>query len=353
MSGFCSVKTHRHGENTTSYINIKKIIGKGVSSRVMSAVYQNESIAIKEIDLRNITEILREIYALKVTKHPNLLLPDSCIIDDKIYTNDDLEDNELLEGIKADINGYKIDRYLGMFPLMDIDLRKILCKNQESWSLSRLTNFTNDILSALTHLQSHQILHRDIKPENILYDTAEGRFKLGDWGLATNLNDYMINGEKRKMTPQMVTIWYRSLEILKGSTDYSFEIDIFSLGCILCEIILGTIMFDKVTISEQLSTVSFKLDFGFNYLSADIFNTSLKRYEDITEVDKKGLRHLVNISVAMLFQSTLTASKYQEFLNLNYYINNYQGTLSIISRILSGLQRVSQPIIKMSKKQKR
>ena len=76
---------------------------------------------------------------------------------------------------------------------------------------------------------SRRVLHRDLKPQNLLID-KEGSLKLADFGLAR-----AIGIPVRTYTHEVVTLWYRSPEILLGSKHYSTAGDIWSVGCIFAE----------------------------------------------------------------------------------------------------------------------
>jgi len=77
-------------------------------------------------------------------------------------------------------------------------------------------------------------MHRDIKPSNLLVD-KKGVLKIADFGLA---NSFAIKPEG-PFTNRVVTLWYRAPELLLGSTDYGYEIDLWSAGCLLAEMFLG------------------------------------------------------------------------------------------------------------------
>ena len=78
------------------------------------------------------------------------------------------------------------------------------------------------------------ILHRDIKPQNILINVKNGEVKLCDFGqakiTAVNQNTHTFN---------VSTLWYRPLELLLGSEIIDFKIDIWSIGCIFYELVMG------------------------------------------------------------------------------------------------------------------
>ncbi|KYQ92269.1 protein serine/threonine kinase [Tieghemostelium lacteum] len=93
------------------------------------------------------------------------------------------------------------------------------------------------VLNGIHYLHSHWVIHRDLKPSNILV-MGEGKdvgvVKIGDFGLArifqSPLKPLNENGV-------VVTIWYRSPELLLGSKHYTRAVDIWAIGCIFAELI--------------------------------------------------------------------------------------------------------------------
>jgi serine/threonine protein kinase len=73
-------------------------------------------------------------------------------------------------------------------------------------------------------------MHRDIKPENILID-SQNILKLADFGLSRT-----ISFNNTVLTQPVVTLWYRAPELLLGCDQYSFSIDMWSVGCIFFEL---------------------------------------------------------------------------------------------------------------------
>jgi len=80
-------------------------------------------------------------------------------------------------------------------------------------------------------LHAKKIYHRDIKTSNILVSN-KGDIKLADFGLAT-----IVHPRARYMTNRVVTLWYRSPELLLGSNVYNETVDIWSLGCVFSELL--------------------------------------------------------------------------------------------------------------------
>lgn len=109
------------------------------------------------------------------------------------------------------------------------------------------------LLLGLDHLHSNNIIHRDLKPSNLLIDW-NGRLKVADFGQARYLelsDDQSCNN----LSNDVCTRWYRAPELLWGATSYGFEVDIWSTGCILAEMIQRSPLFRGQTDIEQLGLI--------------------------------------------------------------------------------------------------
>ncbi|KAK4803434.1 hypothetical protein SAY86_003251 [Trapa natans] len=96
-------------------------------------------------------------------------------------------------------------------------------------------------------------MHRDIKGSNLLVNN-EGILKVADFGLA----NFCDSAQRQPLTSRVVTLWYRPPELLLGSTDYGASVDLWSVGCVLAEIITGKPILQGRTEVEQLHKI-FKL----------------------------------------------------------------------------------------------
>ncbi|CAD6235190.1 unnamed protein product [Miscanthus lutarioriparius] len=120
-------------------------------------------------------------------------------------------------------------------------------------SLPQVKCFMKQLLSGIEHCHNNGVLHRDIKTSNLLV-SSDGILKIADFGLATSYDPENV----RPMTSQVITLWYRPPELLLGATHYGVGVDLWSVGCILAELLLGEPIFPGRTEVEQLHKV-FKL----------------------------------------------------------------------------------------------
>ena len=150
---------------------------------------------------------LGEVKLLQSLNHPGIIQ----------YLDSFIKDNQLYIAIEWADKG---------------DLKKMLRKHeQENERLEdiKIIEYLAILASALLHMHSKRILHRDLKPANILY-FSEG-VKVGDLGLGRYMSDSTCMAYSRVGTPL-----YMAPEVITN-IGYSFNTDIWSLGCVLYEMI--------------------------------------------------------------------------------------------------------------------
>lgn len=81
------------------------------------------------------------------------------------------------------------------------------------------------------YLHDWRIIHWDIKPQNILID-KNFNIKLADFGLA-----WVYQLPPKPLTNNVITLLYWAPEVLMGYQEYSYPIDIWSIGCVFYEIV--------------------------------------------------------------------------------------------------------------------
>jgi serine/threonine protein kinase len=102
----------------------------------------------------------------------------------------------------------------------------------------------------VNYLHERWIIHRDIKLSNLLYNN-KGQLKLADFGLA-RLFSYPSTTE---MTLKVVSLWYRAPELLLGSETYTTAIDVWSIGCVVSELLAHRNLMDGDNELDQLSKI--------------------------------------------------------------------------------------------------
>ncbi|XP_053213971.1 cyclin-dependent kinase 20-like, partial [Panonychus citri] len=170
-----------------------------------------------------------------------------------------------------------------VFPLYPVNLTTLIYE----YNLTNIQRsiYTYMILDGLSYCHSQSIIHRDLKPSNLLIDWS-GILKLADFGQARllpqsancdqqltpakgfNLNHgdqltYLSSSSTSSnqqstnclLSHQVCTRWYRPPELLYGSNDYDWSIDLWSVGCIVSEMNSKWPLFKGESDIEQLCLV--------------------------------------------------------------------------------------------------
>jgi len=135
-----------------------------------------------------------------------------------------------------------------VFEYMDHDLAGILTHPQFTFRPAHIKELLRQMLEGLHYLHHRGILHRDIKGSNILLN-ADGKLKLADFGLARHYQKHRPNLD---YTNRVITLWYRPPELLLGATAYGAAVDIWSIGCIMLEMVTKNAIFPGHDEIDQL-----------------------------------------------------------------------------------------------------
>nr|AGT79987.1 MpkB [Penicillium digitatum] len=107
-------------------------------------------------------------------------------------------------------------------------------------------------LRALKAMHSANVLHRDLKPSNLLLN-ANCDLKVCDFGLARSAAS--TDDNSGFMTEYVATRWYRAPEIMLTFKEYTKAIDVWSVGCILAEMLSGKPLFPGKDYHHQLTLI--------------------------------------------------------------------------------------------------
>lgn len=135
--------------------------------------------------------------------------------------------------------------------LLDCDLHQII-RSQQGLTDQHYQSFIYQILVGLKYIHSANVLHRDLKPGNLLVN-ADCEIKICDFGLARGGSSG--NSEDGFMTEYVATRWYRAPEIMLSFRSYTTAIDVWSIGCILAELLGGVPFFKGTDYVNQLCTI--------------------------------------------------------------------------------------------------
>ena len=151
---------------------------------------------------------IREVALLKHMNHPNVVeLKDTFFHRNEVYL--------VFECCKGDLKQY-LNKFVRRSPL----------------KMNKIKKFIYQILNGIGYCHSIGILHRDIKPQNILVNYATEEIRITDFGLSRT---FVL--PNRSWTHEVVTLWYRPPEVLMGCNKYSIGVDIWSIGCVLGEML--------------------------------------------------------------------------------------------------------------------
>jgi len=200
---------------SVSHYDRMKSIGEGTYGFVYKArdTKTNEWVALKRIYLDESDDgisatTIREIALLKHMDHPNIVtLKTTFFHRNEVYL--------VFECCKGDLKQY-LNKFVKRSPL----------------KMDKIKKLTFQILNGMSYCHSIGILHRDIKPQNILINYTTEEIRITDFGLS---RAYVL--PNRTWTHEVVTLWYRPPEVLMGCNKYSIGVDVWSIGCVLGEML--------------------------------------------------------------------------------------------------------------------
>jgi serine/threonine-protein kinase TTK/MPS1 len=197
-------------------IQVLSLIGKGGSSKVYQVLYDNKIHALKKVHISGEDEKVLEGYLNEI----DLL--------------------RKLKGCREIIELYEYEiRENCIYILMEYgetDLAQLLKSGREErLSLNFIRDLWEQIVGIVDKIHKERIIHRDLKPANFLF--VKGRIKLIDFGISKVIRNDTTN---ILSDTQVGTINYMSPEAINNEkSKLGRSSDIWSLGCILYEMVYG------------------------------------------------------------------------------------------------------------------
>eukprot|EP00811_Abedinium_folium_P032104 NODE_5274_length_1788_cov_9.800120.p1 GENE.NODE_5274_length_1788_cov_9.800120~~NODE_5274_length_1788_cov_9.800120.p1 ORF type:complete len:420 (+),score=82.52 NODE_5274_length_1788_cov_9.800120:145-1404(+) len=218
--------------------SLLELVGAGANGVVCAAVDEitGEDVAIKKIvsAFEHITYTKRTLRELRILRH---LTHENVVDIRQIF----------MPGCKADFR----DIYV-VTELMETDLSLII-KSHQPLLDDHSQFFLYQIMRGMKYVHSAQVIHRDLKPRNLLVN-ANCDLKICDFGLAR----VTFQGKHHQaclMTEYVCTRWYRAPEVLCSWKTYTSAVDVWSIGCILAEMLKRTALFPGTSTAHQLNLI--------------------------------------------------------------------------------------------------
>jgi len=255
-------------------------IGSGAYGSVVSAMdteadsAEFHNVAIKKVDRVFEHPILakrtlRELKILRLLNHENIV---------KLLTVLPVQDRSSFEDI------YMVTE------LMDTDLASVI-KSPEPLSIEHVRLLFYQLLRGLKYLHSANILHRDLKPRNLLIN-SNCDLKICDFGLA-RANLHNLHFKSAAMSDYVTTRWFRAPELLLSWKKYTKAVDMWSVGCILAELLFRKPLFMGDSTEEQLKKI---IEVLGTPTEAEVKNFPRQKSRDfiygLGETKGKGVGHL-------------------------------------------------------------
>lgn len=239
-----------------SCMELDKEIGAGRYGTVFKTTDREtgKRYALKHIKMEGETQgfpvtAIREIKILKALDHDNIIKLEEVIT----YGNEQPDKNDSSELVKSkdssmDLGQFARGSVFMVFEYVEFDLSALIL-SMKYMSSDHIRCYMKQLLSGIFYMHKQKILHRDLKTANILI-TRGNVLKIGDWGLARSVHTNL-----QRLTPKVVTLWYRAPELLLETKKYGPEIDLWSVGCIFGEMACGQAILPGCNELEQLEKI--------------------------------------------------------------------------------------------------
>jgi len=208
--------------------------------------------------------------------HPNI-----------IKVTDLIDDGDTVAFVMEHIEGETLKEYL---------------ERKGKLSDDEIKTIFSQMLEAVGYVHDKKLVHRDIKPSNFMIN-SEGQIKLLDFGIAKNTDSNSADYTQTGTTQNMGTPMYMSPEQIKSTKDVTLQSDIYSLGVVLWQMVMGKKPYDTNTsstyelqtkiVTENLSLTNSKFDSIIEVATAKELNIRFNNCKELKSklenLDEEGL----------------------------------------------------------------
>lgn len=265
----------------------------------------------------------KEEYALKVIEKKKLLntFGNCDIIYNEIKIHSKLEHPNIIRLYSMNETEKEIN--IIMEYAKNGNLFQLISENKKGFSEKIAFEYFIQVVNAVYFLHENQIIHRDIKPENLLIG-ENNTIKLCDFGWARQLT-------LKNRSSFCGTVEYMAPEIIE-SENYDYSVDIWSLGILLYELLMGHSPFKDKTTKNTIVNIKLhdlKFDKEISEDCKDLINKLLEVNKDKRINIKDILTHKFIKNNANLISNSISTNKL--FSEYNNSDNNIQLNLNINS----------------------
>ncbi|CAL6332338.1 unnamed protein product [Bathycoccus prasinos] len=300
--------TTREDASDVSY-ETQRVVGNGSFGVVYKALCTttNQTVAIKKV-LQDKRFKNRELAIMKLLRHTNVVHMRHSFYhhqqrDNKQQQREENDNNNRNnETNRNDPGEVYLNLVLDYVPDTVYRISKQHNQAGERIPILYVKLYAYQMARGLAAIHKIGVCHRDIKPQNLLVDTQTHALKICDFGSAKMLTP----GEPN--ISYICSRYYRAPELMFGSTDYSTAIDVWSVGCVVAELLLGAPLFpgdsgidQLVEIIKILGTPTREeiLSMNPNYREFKFPHIKAMKWENVfgKEVEKEALEVIANVLV--------------------------------------------------------
>ena len=281
------------------------VLGMGAFGKVRLAIVKGtgEKVAIKKV-FQDRRYKNRELPIMQELHHPNIV---------------ELKSYYCTKAENCSDDEFYLNCIMEYVPQTLSDLISQNRKNHTKFDSMTLKIFSYQMLKCIGYLHSLGICHRDIKPQNILIDPADNTLKLCDFGCAKHLVQTESN------IAYICSRFYRPPELVVGATIYTTQVDVWSMGCVIAELVLNKPIFAGKSATDQFLEIM-KILGTPSYEQIKCMNDKFKGISKLPRIEPKPWKEVFKnktndelfidlVSKLLVYEPSKRLSPYQALLH--------------------------------------